>query len=999
MKYLQKTSIVTIASLFVLLFPSRSVFSYQKKSSLGNPSDSELQYSQIFEMAEKYRLDGEFENAIRLFEKSLNAAKKISDEEKECESLIKLGLLYWNIGNVKESTDMYDQALSLAQNLNLKNKQEECQSILEIYRLYSEGRNYWSSGEYQKSIKSLQKSIDLAVKIGSKEHEGRCLRRLSVTYWELNNLKKYFSLNEKALKLAQSLNHRKEEGRCLYNMGCYYDIVDNYSKALNCYEIALTIPQYLKDKKRQSACLNNIGIVYEKIGDYDKSLDYLMKALNIDEELGYDVHIELNNIGESLRKKGLISGNKEVLYKALDYLKDSLELTRKAGDKETEVYVLNNMGGVYTDLEKYYDALKCFQEGHKKAEEIQNIKMEGMILNNIGIVYYNQANYEESTKYFQRAIDLALEIEGKQILWEAYLEIAKAYEIQGLLNKALENYKESIKTTENIRSQIKLEEFKAKYLGTNKRIEAYHNLIHLLVNLHNSNPGKGYDLEAFNYIERAKARAFLDSLELSQIDISQSVDPELINREKELMKDITDIYNKLLAAETPQEDKKDIEDQLHKKEAELEKLKREMRIKNPAYANVKYPEIITLDEARKKLPDEKTAFFEYSIGEENSYALAITKKDFKIFPLPPKNEIQELVKEYHEAISDKDNQHFHLGYDLFSKLVLPGLDNNIKNIIFIPDDILHFLPFETLVTHKEKKDWLIKGYRISYMPSISSLREILQNKEANGVRPRMDLLALGDPYFGSWETNNNGNDFIKDFYRNDTFQFFRLEFSGLEIDRISSLFKKIKRNIFRREKATERELKKHNLSDYKIIHFATHSLIDDRVPARSSIVLSLDDDSTEDGFLQMREIYNLKLNSDLIILSSCQTGGGRFLKGEGIEGLNRAFFYAGSSSVIMTLWAVSDQASCQLMERFYSHLRSSESIQNALRKAKLEMIESDILSHPYYWAGFIVTGNANKIIFPNTTKKWLLLGFFLLLAGGIILLSVRKISSYRVSHD
>ncbi|UCC39519.1 MAG: CHAT domain-containing protein, partial [Candidatus Aminicenantes bacterium] len=770
-------------------------------------------------------------------------------------------------------------------------------------------------------------------------------------------------------------------------------------KALNCYEQALTIPQYIKIKENQSACLNNIGIVYEKIGDYDKSLDYLMRALKINEELGNDVHIELNNIGESLRKKGLVSANEESLYEALEYLKDSLELTRKAGDKETEVYVLNNIGTVHSDLKKYREGLEYFEKGNEKAEEIQHIEMQGMLLNNMGIVHYNLGNYEESTRYFQRAIDIALEIEGKQVLWEAYLEIGKTYEKQGLLNKALENYKESIKTTENIRSQIKLEELRARYLGTNKRIEAYHNLIRLLIDLHRLNPRKGYDIEAFDYIERAKARAFLDSLELSQIDISQSVNPELLNREKELMKDITDIYNKLLAEELPRENKKDVENQLKNKENELEKLKREIRIKNPAYADVKYPDIITLYEAQKRLPDAKTAFFEYCIGEENSYALAITKKGVRIFPLPPKNEIQKKVKEYLEVISDKENENFRLGYELFSKLVLPGLDNNIKNIIFITDGILHFLPFEALLTNKEKREWLIKSYKVAYIPSISSLREILQHREANGADPQMDLLALGDPYFGPWETNNNGNDFIKDFYRNDTFQFFRLEFSALEIDKISSLFNKIKRNIFRREKATERQLKKHNLSDYKIIHLATHSLIDDRVPARSSIVLSLDKDSTEDGFLQMREIYKLKLNSDLVILSSCQTGLGRFLKGEGIEGLNRAFFYAGASSVIMTLWAVNDQASYQLIERFYDHLRSSQSIMNALRKAKLEMIESNILSHPYYWAGFIVTGNANKIIFPNKTKKWLFLGFSLLLIGGIILFSMRKYYSQRVSHD
>jgi len=451
------------------------------------------------------------------------------------------------------------------------------------------------------------------------------------------------------------------------------------------------------------------------------------------------------------------------------------------------------------------------------------------------------------------------------------------------------------------------------------------------------------------------------------------------------MKKISTVYTRLLAAELSPEDKDGIQEELKKYENDLETLKREMRTKSPAYADIQYPEIISLREAQKKLLNSNTAFFAYCIGKEHSYAFVITKKDFRIFPLPSREDIQMQVSEYLKIISDKESKNFQLGYELFSKLVLPGLDKNIKNIIFIPDDILHFLPFETLIMHKEKKDWLIKDYKIAYASSISSLREIIQRKKSNGARPRMDILAFGDPFFGPWEAGGNGNDIFQDFYSSSAFNFFRLKYSGFEIDKISSLFNKRKRKVFRREEASEEQLIKHSLEDYKIIHFATHSIIDDKIPARSSIVLSLDKDPTEDGFLQMREIYNLKLNSDLVTLSSCQTGLGEFIKGEGIEGINRAFFYAGTSSVLMSLWAVNDQASYQLMERFYFHLRSSESIMNALYKAKLEMINSNALSHPYYWAGFILSGKADEIVFPRSINKWLFSTIISLLVAGVIL--------------
>ena len=922
--------------------------------------------------------------------RALGLARKIGYKE-EVKCFIRLGLLYWNIGQLEESSEKYIQALSLAQKFNLKELEEESRTALEIYRLYKEGKKFRSSGEHQKSIESFQTAIDLASKSGSKEHEVKCLRQMSLTYWELNNLKKCHSLNEEALTIAQSLNHRKEEGRCLNNIGNFYSKLDNYSKALNCYEEALIIARHFKNKEDESVCLTNIGVIYGKIGNYDKALEYLTRALSIDTQLEDYVYISmnLNNIGEIFRTKGLISGNEDDFHRALDYFKDCFKLTKKTGDKIGEVYVLNNIGTVHTDLRNYHKALKYFQSGYKKAEEIQDVEAIGMILNNMGIVHYNQGNYEKSTEYYQKAIDLALGIAGKQILWEAYLEIAKAYEKQSKSMKALDYYKESIDVIEKIRSRIELEELKARYLGTDKRIDAYHCLINLLVTLPQPHPEKEYKLDAFNYLERAKARAFLDSLELADINISQGTDFKLQNKEKELMKDISKLYTKLLAAVLSTEEKNVIQEQLKSKENEVESLQRKMRTKSREYAELN-PIIITLDEAQKKLLDVNTAFFAYCIGKEHSYAFAITKKDFRVFPLPSRDKIQKQVSKYLKVITDKENQNFKLGYHLFSKLVLPGLDKNIKNIIFIPDDILHFLPFETLITHKEKKDWLIKDYKIAYAPSISSLREIIQRKKSNGANPRMDILAFGDPFFGPWEAGDNGNDIFQDLYSSKAFNFFRLKYSGFEIDRISSLFKKGKRRIFRREEASEEQLLKHSLEDYKIIHFATHSIIDDKIPARSSIVLSLDKDPTEDGFLQMREIYNMKLNSDLITLSSCQTGLGEFIKGEGIEGINRAFFYAGTSSVLMSLWAVNDQASYQLMERFYFHLRSSESIMNALRRAKLEMIDSNTLSHPYYWAGFIVSGKADEIIFRRSINKWLFFGISILLVAGAILAATKS---------
>ncbi len=747
----------------------------------------------------------------------------------------------------------------------------------------------------------------------------------------------------------------------------------------------------------ESICLNNIGIVYDDMGDFDKALEYYAEALEIDRQLEDDSYIceALNNIGVTYRKKALLSNNAEDFNKAIESFNDSLGLARKIKDVEVEIKALNNLGTLHTDQERYSKALVNFKMALKKAEMIKDKESVGHILNNIGIVYYYQGDYERSTEYYRRAIALANEIEeGSKILWEAYFEIANAYNEQKDYQNALENYKKSIGVIENLRLEIKLEEHKARFLGRDKKIEAYHNLIGLLFELHQSNPEKTYNFEAFEYLERAKARAFLDSLEVSAVDVSKVVDDKLINQESELMKDISTIYIKLLSPGLTEKQQNKLDEQLHEYEDRLETLKNEIRITSPAYAGLKYPQPISLQEAQKKLLDSKTAFFEYCIGKEDSFAFVVTKKELKIFPLPNAKKIQTMVRDHLVSISDRENQDFHLGYELFSNLVLPGLDEKIEKLVFIPGDILNYFPFETLISRKNENHWLINDYRIAYVPSISSFRELLTSKKSKNRKPRKDILAFGDPDFGSPERENNGVDFFHDYSSSKESNLYRLQYSGAEIQGIASLFKRTKRNTFIRENATEEQLKALNLADYKILHFATHGLIDDKEPARSSIVLSLNNNnskrnnSTEDGFLQMREIFNLKLNSDLVTLSACQTGLGQFIRGEGIESLNRAFFFAGASSVIISLWPVNDQASAQLMERFYTHLHSSKPTMDALQMTKMEMITSGTqLSHPYYWAGFIVTGNADKIIFPSAQRKLLIaLLSFLFVTGGIIAL-------------
>jgi len=941
------------------------------------------------------RKDGEYGKAIELNLELLSYPRRSSDKSLELNCYKELGILYWDTGNLKESQKYFEKASLLAREQKDESILLFVSSSVEIQKQYQEAKKLRLSDNKTEAINRFGMAIQISNKIGSLDHIIKCQRQLSLVYWDIGNYNEYYSLNSTALTLAKAIKNRREIGNCLNNIGIYFIRLESYARAINYCEQAYAIAKEANDYQGETDSLSNLGMIYQEVGNYEKALDCLSKSLLIDEKLGDTKQIAFDfiNRGIIFRKRGLSSNSPQDHESALADLVSSLELAKKLGDEGLEAAILNNMGSLISDRGQFNDAFENYKKALGLLEKLQDNEKKSRLLNNLGIVSYKLGYFEESSRFLQQAINLATENHDGQLLWEAYFESANSYARAANYQDALIRYKVSISLIEDIRSSIKIEELKAGYLGADKRIEAYQNLIDLLATLQKTDPNKGYDKEAFNYLERAKARAFLDSLEVAEVDISQGINPVLANHEKELMRDLSKAYGKLLAPGFSAEEKEKISGQIKSSEDQLEALKREIRMSSPAYADLKYPKVITYDEVQHELMSPGEAYFAYSVGKEKSHAFVVTRKGLKIFDLPGKRVLQQQVSAYRKAISDNQNRDFRLGVELFQELVSPGLKPGLKKIVFVPDDILNLLPFETLLTHAETNSWLIRDYMISYVPSLSSLR-VLRQRHMNGPKPGSDLLAIGDTTYGP-EGNDMGTipepDILYGLGSSPGISLTPLKYSGLEIQNIARLFRKNKVVILERENATKRRLRSLSLADYRIIHFATHSVIDDKKPARSAIVLSFNPDQAEDGLLQTRDIYNLKLNADLVTLSACQTGLGQFIRGEGIEGLSRSFFYAGSSSVLMSLWAVNDQATSQLMERFYRHLRGSESLMAALRNAKLEMISSGTLSHPYYWAGFIISGNADSRTFPGRRNLVLVLVSLV----GISLLIVLVAATYK----
>jgi CHAT domain-containing protein/Tfp pilus assembly protein PilF len=967
-KYQEKVSICFSFILFFMLF---SGFSYVTSRNTSYEHDIES----VIKSGKKLLQKGEFEQSINTFKQGLELTIKTDDKRKQFDCLWNLGLLFWNTGRMKGSAEFYTRALSTADKLNLRDEKQECIKLLEIYQLYTEGRDYRNQGQFDKSIGSFEKAIFLSREIKSMAHELKCLQGLSIIHLVNSDFENFISLSEKALKISRTLNHKREIKRALTNIGTYNVKKSKYSQALSNFIEALDIARRLDNKDDISSCLNNLANIYFYFGSFQKSIDIISEALMLDKEIGNNIYISMdfNDLGVAYRRKALITEDKIDYYKALKNFRECLDLAQNTGDRKTEVMALNNIGNVYLDMKQPSKAFKYFQTGMKKIKDIADFKSSAALLSNTGFVHLSLGDFIKAENSFRSAYKLSQNIEDNSMLWKLYFGLGQICEMQKKFDLAIFNYKNAIKIIDYVRRRIALDVDKVGYIQ--HKFEIYERLINLYFAVHSEDTTKGMETEMFITAEKAKARAFLDILEQSKIDIRKQLSPELIQQEREISERIARYIKELSSAEIRKKEREEIEKNLLQEENRYYALISRMRLENPKIMEMVSPKYCSPEQIQEQYLDDKTALVEYFLGEERSYLFIISKDTFKMFPLPSRSKMINSVKGYLKILAEPPTVKFRgeqAARRLYSELISQAekcLPHSVTNLVIIPDGILYYLPFETLIMSDNEKssgnNYLISKYTISYVPSVTSLLFLMQSREDHHYKK--DLLAFGDPIYltkpeSDTRTGKTSAEVLIELYKSQGYNFSPIPYSAREVKMIASLFPKNRTDVYLKNGANEHAFKKIPLEDYRVIHFACHSFLDERFPLRSALVLSLENDTQEDGFLNVREMYNFRLNADLVVLSSCQTGRGRMERCEGILGLPRIFFYTGSHSVVSTLWKVEDESTARFMEIFYEYLSQGESKTQAIRLAKLKMIKTKF-AHPFYWGAFILNGEYNSAIF------------------------------------
>jgi CHAT domain-containing protein/Tfp pilus assembly protein PilF len=888
-----------------------------------------------------------YPKALEYYEKALEVNEKYGDKSERARFLGNSGIMHCYMGNPLRGRECYERALSLDRDTG--------QKIHEAAMLRGIGFTHYRRSEYKESLSFYAQALRLARDYADKQGEGRYLTDLATSHWAKGDYPEAIPFYRDALAISRELGDQYNQIVTLNSLGNTYWTIGDFSKALEHEFDALKISRETGNRVLRADCLNSIGLIFQATGDYDRALEHFQSALGIRREVG-------NKSGEGvcLNNIGVLFQAQKKYAESLSPLEDSLKLAREGGEKKSIGNRLNNLALACGMLSRLDEALARNEESLEIARSIGDPEGEILALRTKGLLCLRRDDNGQALALLEEALCLARATGLSKHTWRILSSMGEANEKLGDLEKAAASYQKSIETAEGLRGRLQSEEQRSGFLGS--AMDVFEKAVNVLYVLHQREPQAGHDRDCLAVVEKAKARAFLDGLEEARVDLRAGLTAEQRDEEGSISLRIAAIQTEIVKPGLPESRRGELLRDLEKAEADYSLFIQKMRGANPGYANLVSPETLSLERIQGGLPDERTAVCEYFVGEDTAYIFFITRNGFSLEILPDGQKLQEKAGDYIKLLSTREaspGQILEAGQSLYQELLgkVKGSLGPLVRLIFVPDGRLHYLPFEALALDNAPGRFLVEKYRVSYAPSASSLLYLRERRR--GEIPEKALLAFADPLNSIGKKSSgsaSSGDIMREFYLQQGYELPALPYSREEIKTIGHSLKAGRKEMYTGEKAKEEMVKSLSLQDYRIIHFATHGLVDTRVPMRSAVVLSLDADPREDGFFQAREILQVRLNADLVVLSACQSGRGKLEKGEGVSGLARAFFHAGAQSVLATLWNINDKATSRFMGGFYDSLSLGKDRDEALQLAKIRFLRSEY-SHPFYWAAFVLNGD------------------------------------------
>lgn len=904
----------------------------------------------------RLREQGRFEESVEILEKEIDSRYARENPGYRGRCWLNLALDYWNQGEVIRAENAFVYVLALEKEIKDEDLRNYALTALEIIKLYKEGRAYRFEKKLKEAEKKFYEAINLSKRNEMYEFTLKCLRQLSFALWDGNKLEQILRTNEEALSLANKINNIYEQIRSLNDLGAYYYHKYKILRSHDYFDRALVLAEKENLLAREPVILLNLAFISSLLGLYDLSENYLERALEFyrkADDLATTISL-LSELAISIHKKNGTDGRLPRKERPRELLSTAVELSRQAGLKDQEAIMLNNLGFVLLQDEPE-EAKKFCLQSLKLGEELGEEKVIAASLNNLATLSFNRNDIRRAQELYGQALKAARKIDYWPEIWTNYYGLARCLEKRGDYEKAFQTYQKALEALTPVRNGITFDLYRIGFDRDKK--DVYEGLIRSLVKYRLQQPGQRSDNLLFSTLNQVKARVFIEE----QGRFSSSWKGEEQNDElSQIDRMISDFLNQPEKAQ-------DNFAFSRLEELEYRYLRLGERNGNTAMVQSGF-KVPSLEYVQKKVLSGKELILDFFQGRDESYCLVISADHFRLIQLPGEKEIEKSLKLYIKLLASPEvtEEDLKTAGKRIGRLLLP-LDElrskNFSTLIIIPDGYLNWLPFEALILEEPEHPqgrYLVEIYNVYYLPALNMIKRQKIGNRAR--RESRELLAFGNPYHSRWFNDQVRARvyFCEGLSPAPDFRLASLPFSQKEIKQLAKLFPPNSCDLFLGKKASEEKLKSLNLRQYRIIHFACHGLISERFPQRSSLVLFSSRQNPEDGFLTAREIYTLRLNSELVVLAACQSSRGAVERAEGVIGLPRIFLLAGARAVISSLWSVNDRSSPELMLNFYRSLLAGQAKDEALRQAKQRMIRKG-KSHPYHWAGFILVGDAGSI--------------------------------------
>jgi CHAT domain-containing protein len=822
---------------------------------------------------------------------------------------------------------------------------------------------------------------------------------------------------KQALALFQTVNHVEGIAEAHMDLGGRYFAQNMWTDATQHYEAAFQSWRQKSNLKMQAEALIMLGYIEARNGEWMKAVSYLTQAHNLIDEQSY--FEQLGQIAAGLAYTFTENGLPE---KAITQHQRAMEYYGRAGPSAIPYYHRQIMllGKAHFLLKNYPAALTYVQQALNHFESLSDQRSQlsaGECREYLGQIYFALGQYDVALQYLKPLASLYTEsgnngdaAHAKALTGQVYeqlgdrkraranyLEAAQIFSGPALndrvrtaavrfalgrleLNEnnydAAESYlRESIKTTEDIRSDLKsrmlAEAFSA---SVHERYEAY---IDCLMRQHSQNPTQGFAARAFEASELARARSLAELLRDTQTKDVSGVDPQLLAQERTLRQAIRSKAEQsitLLAGDPKKEQVDELASSLTSLREQHIDVVLELKRQNPNFDQIKEPATYSLKQIQEQIiEDDETTLLEYFVGKNASYVWVVTRNDIKVFNLPKAEEITNAVSEVYKLLetppgSDTE-QHLKKATAKLVEMIIEPLRDQLKarRIIVVADGALTYIPFQLLPGMANSQTPLVENYEIVNAPSASILGQLRHEKQQR--RPRtMILAAFGDPVFPDNYAQFKGSGAAVASAKERG-----IELQGDTVDpaKIQSLFySKFELNdlrqiagsssfIARGFDASRANFENTDFSQFAILHIATHAGLNIVDSEKSGFYLSMvdRDGQPQPGFISTQDVYSLQVPVDVLVASACRTGLGKDVRGEGLIGLTRAFMHAGASTVVASLWKVDDEATALLMKHFYENmLKKGMRPAEALRAAQNTLRQDPTWQAPHYWAGFTLQG-------------------------------------------